>query len=661
MKIYQKLLLGFICVALLVSLVGAIAIFTNNEVTRDFKQLTHSSIEEVGGATKMSFILQTLQLDTLQLLTIKYRQLAGNDTTADQARLRQLTNTIETEKAQFYHWLKVTVRATHNGIALSEADDIEDEKEELFVLDQVKEAFNQYNTALIKTHQLAQTDLIAANHWMNTNLMPLYQQVYQLTRAFEEDAAGELVKEAQEIDHAIDRANQLMIYATLSGFFAAIVLGVFIAQLISRPLAHLKETALKIGAGHLNSRANIQGQDEMADLAESLNKMAIAIEKTSQSLKDSAQYNQNIVQSMQDTLIVLSATGDIQMINRSGLELLGYDESELINQPIAKIIQSQQDDVDVDAVFTRLSLQSVQGLEAHYQTKNAGPLPMLFSGAIMKNQDNKVLGYVCVARDLTERKIAEAKILQTNERLIDTNNELMDTQGQLVQSAKLASVGELATGVAHELNQPLGIIAMYADLRLAESRNENFAEVSSSYQIILKQVDRATVIINHLRTFGRESNKQSRVAQSINQVIENSFILIHEELRLKNINLVTALTDNLMPVHCNSIQIEQVLLNLFMNAKDALAAVVLKKITVGSHQVNDKIMITVEDSGSGISKDVMSKVFDPFFTTKDVGQGTGLGLSISYGIIQSHGGDMSVKSTPGSTLFTITLPVVREC
>ncbi|MDE1464156.1 sensor histidine kinase [Spartinivicinus poritis] len=254
-----------------------------------------------------------------------------------------------------------------------------------------------------------------------------------------------------------------------------------------------------------------------------------------------------------------------------------------------------------------------------------------------------------------ERKAAEEKLNKTNE-------ELTQTQTQLIQSAKLASVGEMATGLAHEINQPLGIISMYADLRLKEVKKGQYDKTKETYELIIKQINRATTIINHLRVFGRDSSKIPKSLNDINKVIESSFTLFHELFKENNIQLIKNLNNNLSPISCNSIQIEQVLTNLLINAKDALDSKQTKQITVRSHQVNDQIRVEVEDTGMGISLTHLEKVFDPFFTTKEVGKGTGLGLSISYGIIKSHGGNLSAKSKEGEgTTFLIQLPAYQQC
>ncbi|NQZ08814.1 MAG: HAMP domain-containing protein [Algicola sp.] len=247
------------------------------------------------------------------------------------------------------------------------------------------------------------------------------------------------------------------------------------------------------------------------------------------------------------------------------------------------------------------------------------------------------------------------------EDLNESQSKLANTQSQLVQSAKLASVGEMATGVAHELNQPLGIIALNADLQIDEVAQGEFGETKEVLELIVKQVERATFIIDHLRIFGRESNNLQHSPKDINELVNEAFILLGEQLRLRDIEVVLALDEQLPPVNCNHIQLEQVLTNIISNAKDAMENTSVKQLTISTRQCNDKVVIYIKDTGSGIDPQDVDKIFDPFFTTKAVGKGTGLGLSISYGIIEDHGGKLKVSSIEGKgSIFSIELVLNEE-
>ena len=236
--------------------------------------------------------------------------------------------------------------------------------------------------------------------------------------------------------------------------------------------------------------------------------------------------------------------------------------------------------------------------------------------------------------------------------------ELRDKQEQLVQAAKLATLGELTTGVAHELNNPLNNIGLFVGnaidlLELAMTEKELIVR---ELRHAMQQVRKATEIISHLRTFGRAA-PASRQGVSLRQVIERSLTLMREQLRLREIAVTVDLGPEEPVVVGNAIQLEQVFINLLTNAGDAVAEAPRKAIRISVAAGSGVVEVLVADTGPGIPPGLERRIFDPFFTTKDVGQGTGLGLSITYGIIKEHGGTISVVSPPGEgATFLIRLP-----
>lgn len=246
--------------------------------------------------------------------------------------------------------------------------------------------------------------------------------------------------------------------------------------------------------------------------------------------------------------------------------------------------------------------------------------------------------------------------------VVDTT-QLTVAQSMLVESAKLAAIGQIASGLAHEINQPLGEIKARADftrLILEQELDLNKEKVSDNLNAITAGIDRATKIIKHLRIFSRQDRLNEYEKVDINWLVNESFVLLHETMRLERIDVKKELAESLPQVFCDYIRIEQVITNLLSNAKDALQVSDVKQLVVRSYQRGDNVFIEVKDSGKGIPKAVIGKVFDPFFTTKAVGQGTGLGLSISYSIIQEHSGTLTAYSKDGDgTCFTISLPIAK--
>ncbi|HEX6484976.1 MAG TPA: ATP-binding protein [Ktedonobacteraceae bacterium] len=250
---------------------------------------------------------------------------------------------------------------------------------------------------------------------------------------------------------------------------------------------------------------------------------------------------------------------------------------------------------------------------------------------------------------------------ETTEEVQQREQELREKQEQLVQAGKLATLGELTTGVAHELNNPLNNIGLFIgnaidliELGMADTDSEHILQELHS---AIQQVRKATEIISHLRTFGRAA-PVSHEPVDITQVIQRSISLMREQLRLRQIEVQLEFPEDGIIVIGNAIQLEQVFINLFTNARDAMIDVPRKVITITCTAQADSVDILFRDTGPGIPEGLEQRIFDPFFTTKDVGTGTGLGLSITYGIIKEHQGTITVQNhESGGALFSIQLPL----
>ncbi|MEQ8785313.1 MAG: ATP-binding protein [Pirellulaceae bacterium] len=251
---------------------------------------------------------------------------------------------------------------------------------------------------------------------------------------------------------------------------------------------------------------------------------------------------------------------------------------------------------------------------------------------------------------------------ETTEAFQRREQELREKQDQLVQAAKLATLGELMTGVAHELNNPLNNIGLFVgnSIDLLEMGSQDKDVVLRELRSTMHQVRKATEIISHLRTFGRAAHV-SREPVSIKEVILRSISLMQEQFRLRQIQLHLDLGEGEGPtVIGNAIRLEQVFINLLTNARDAVADAPRKCISIVCRNEEETVGLEFQDTGCGIPPGLEERIFDPFFTTKQVGSGTGLGLSITYGIITDHQGSISVMKPPGvGAGFLIRLPLAK--
>jgi two-component system NtrC family sensor kinase len=245
---------------------------------------------------------------------------------------------------------------------------------------------------------------------------------------------------------------------------------------------------------------------------------------------------------------------------------------------------------------------------------------------------------------------------QTMEKRVEEKTQaIKNAQAQLIQSEKLASLGRLSAGVAHEINNPLTGVVTFAHL-LLKSLPEN-SQDRKDVEVILEQANRCSKIIKGLLGFSRASSTEKE-EQNINELLKNSLDIIRRKADFLNIKIVTDFDASLPLVHAGGLQLQQVFMNMIVNAADAMEG--KGTLTVATRQVEDGggkfAEIEFTDTGCGIDPETLSKIFEPFFTTKPVGKGTGLGLAVSYGIIEDHGGKIIVKSEEGQgTSFFIRL------
>jgi len=242
--------------------------------------------------------------------------------------------------------------------------------------------------------------------------------------------------------------------------------------------------------------------------------------------------------------------------------------------------------------------------------------------------------------------------------IMDDITERVDLETQLSQSDKLSSIGLLAAGVAHEVNTPLAVISSYTQMLSKQLQGD--PQKASLLEKITRQTFRASEIVNNLLNFSRTSGTEFTEVD-VNRIIHDTLALLEHQFKTSKIQVQDELAAHLPPISGNAGRLQQVFLNLFLNAKDAMANGGTLRIATSN---GEGVSVVVSDTGSGIAQEHIQRIYDPFFTTKASREGqprgTGLGLSVSYGIIQEHAGKIRVESRPGEgTTFYLDFPLTR--
>jgi histidine kinase len=321
----------------------------------------------------------------------------------------------------------------------------------------------------------------------------------------------------------------------------------------------------------------------------------------------------------------------------------GYKKEEVIARSFLEFFRPEEQDHYKNLIKTKSVIN-----QARHLGKDGRPLFVNMRISGFEHPGEKV--YLVTTSDITQR---------------------LQTEQQLIQASKMATLGEMATGVAHELNQPLAVIKTASrffmkKIRKKEKINDDILLTMS--EEIDTYVDRATKIINHMRQFGRKSDVTLEKVQ-VNTIMEKALEILGQQLKVRGIKVVRDLEQNLPLVMADPDRLEQVFINLLINARDAIDErwqtqpqhKDAKAITLKTTSNAEMVTVEVHDTGTGIPETILERIFEPFFTTKKVGQGTGLGLSISYGIIQDCNGSIWAVSRKGEgTGFIIKFPVAEE-
>lgn len=377
---------------------------------------------------------------------------------------------------------------------------------------------------------------------------------------------------------------------------------------------------------------------------------------------------QSAVEQTADSVVITDKKGVVEYVNPAFETLTGYRAGEALGKTPAILKSGRHTDAFYRELWETILAGRAFWAEFINRRKNGELYYQEGSISPVKNKDGEITHFVSTGRDVTSRKEAEAERERLHQNLQNQLTILQEAQERLVQSEKLAAVGELVSGVAHELNNPLGAVILYSQLL---QRKTSDPGLQKDLATIVSQARRAGGIVRALLDFARQRPPERKETQ-INDVVAGALNLVAYELRKYNIEYVTFLAPDLPSVLADPHQLQQVFINLLNNACQAIHEIseegkIIITTSVGPSQYlgaaaeDPTIRITIQDNGPGIPQEQISRIFDPFFTTKPAGQGTGLGLSVCHGIVSEHGGYIWAQSQEGQgATFFIELPIQQE-
>jgi len=499
---------------------------------------------------------------------------------------------------------------------------------------------------------------IAGNQFLNTEISK--EEVYHYSHPFQYSGIDwgwihiglSLKKFNSDISDMYLRTSLMALLSLTVGIFVAF----FFARKLTKPISSLARTTEQVAHGDLAARADIRTGDELEHLGHSFNSMTSALQNSQRDIIASREYTENIIKSMNDTLIVISPEGIIEQVNRATLVLLGYGEKELIGAPIYQILQYsdplKESGENIGNLARIISKGYVSNIETTYQAKNGDLIPVIFSASVMHGSRSTVQGIVCVALDITERKHTE---------------EALHLAKNAAETANLAKSQFLAN-MSHEIRTPmngvLGMLDLLIDSKMEESQLRLARMAHSSAEKLLE-------VINDILDFSKIEAGRLELLPSdfslrelVNDVRELFLVKAQKKGLLLSIFLDGEVPDTL---HGDTLRLRQVLINLLGNAlKFTDAGEVSLQVNLEEDSGKDlALRFTVRDTGQGIDTTTLPHIFDAF-SQADASmarrhEGTGLGLAISKQLIEMLGGSIGVETSLGKgSLFWFTVRLPRS-
>jgi len=495
---------------------------------------------------------------------------------------------------------------------------------------------------------------------------------------FEPARQGELIREFHRSAHAAQESADHMVAHTVNaekglrdvpsrraadierdifvfmGVSVAVALsfGLLFSRSLSVPIRRLGEVAQRIGSGDLDAQAGPRRRDELGELAATFDHMAGKLRRT----MVSRDYLDSILRSMSEALVAVDLTGNIKTVNRALLETLGYREEELAGRPVARILGK---DARVPGPGKEGWNESgmVRDAECAFVSREGEEIPVRLSGASLRNHGGALSGAVYIAVDMRERKREE--------------QEARQQQAKLIHSSRMAALGALVSGVAHEVSNPNNVVMFNAPIVLSAWRDAAdvlerqyrergdfpvggmpYSEMREGVPRMIQGISEASArirdIVATLKDYTRQKDARPGSRFHVNDVVRATVKILNHEIMKGTRDFRVTYGDGLPPVEGSAAELEQVILNLILNALQALPDP-RKGIRVSTtlREETGHVLIAVADEGSGMAPEILDRITEPFFSTKLESGGLGLGLSVSQAIMEKHRGTLTFRSDVG--------------
>jgi PAS domain S-box-containing protein len=619
MKLYQKLLLGFACVALLVSCVGFVAQQVNRNIQQSVHQLSETAARELHGA---SDLLAALRESAEAAHRLSSRPSEAERATAADA----LALAYERFDGAMAIARSASAAAHRHAATVDRLDLLERQSQKLIWLADASAAFNAYRE-------------YAELGFGPDHLEQAAAEVARPLTRYRDAAAAGLAIDAAAVQGELRRADRLLFGAVLLGIGMTLVLGILISNSIAGPLVELAEATRTIGRGRLNHRVNLRSHDEVSELGDALNRMAEELSQTTVSKR----FLEHIISTMTDPLFVLTPEGRIDMVNDAALRMLGYHTRALQGQLLGMVLAEGEKDTR-EIVEQAHRWGHTAYLEMGLLRREGAVVPVVLSGALMQDADGTPQGIVCVAKDITQQKLVEA--------------ELVSARQHAEEMARMKS--NFLANMSHEIRTPLTGIIGSAQVLHEMTHGEPLEMAAVIERAGIRLLGTINSVLDMARIEAGEL-KPTVEPVALAEEARDAASVLRRLAEVKSIDLRVVERTPGVWAHADPGFLHRIVTNLVGNAIKFTEA---GAVTVEVDAADESAVLRVIDTGIGIGPDFLPYLFEEF-RQESVGiershEGTGLGLAITKRLVDLLGGTISVASEQGvGTTFTVVLPRVE--